>query len=167
MIRYLGIIFVISACTGIGINASNKLKSYRNSCCRLIEAVNSISMMIRYKQMTFYEIAGELKSQSELSQMKFIQGLPTVYSGKNTFSQEWGSSVRHDSEIGDEEKELLLCFASKLGTSDTSGQLSSLELLSEQLKRIETRRNDEYSRKGKLYRSVGLLAGIMIGIVVI
>lgn len=167
MVKYLGIILIIMSCTGIGLNASNKLKNYRNSCRRLIEIVNSIAVMIRYKQMTFYEIAGELKTQSDLSQMQFVRYLPTSYNGIKSFSEEWEYSARHDCEIGEEEKNLLCGLASKLGTTDTSGQLSSLELLNEQLKKIEIRRNDEYSRKGKLYRSIGLLAGIMIGIVVI
>ena len=167
MAKILGIIIVVLACSGIGINASNKLKTYRNNCRQLIELMNTICVMIRYRNMNFYEISRELKTQKGLGELEFVQHLPTEYNGITTFKQEWENSLLSDSGIGDDEKELLATLSSELGTSDAEGQISAFELTASQLKVIEKKRREDYARKGKLYRSIGVLAGIMVGIVAI
>lgn len=167
MAEYIGIIIVVLACSGIGLNASNKLKIYRNNCRQLIEMMNAICTMIRYRNMNFYEISKELKCQKGLRELEFVKRLPTEYNGITTFKQEWENSLSADSDIGEDEKELLCTLGSELGTSDAEGQISAFELTANQLKVIEKKRCEEYYKKGKLYRSIGVLAGIMVGIVAI
>ena len=64
---------------------------------------------------------------------------------------------------------LVLCtlasaFAANLGTSDMEGQLSEFEMLKARLDVIAAKHCETYDKKGKLYRSVGLLAGVMVAI---
>lgn len=164
MIKLVGIILIVFTGAGIGIFASEKLKQQLCSCKLLIEMFNSISVMIRYRAMDFYEVSKELKENISLSKLEFISQLPESYNGTNSFSDEWHKAVESDSQIGFEEKEILHSFASNIGTSDIEGQLSELELVSCRLKAVEEKRKEDYIRKGKLYRSVGVLAGIMAGI---
>lgn len=61
MIKLVGIILIVFTGAGIGIFASEKLKQQLCSCRLLIEMFNSISVMIRYRAIDFYEVSKELK----------------------------------------------------------------------------------------------------------
>lgn len=167
MIKFIGAIMIVFAGAICGAAASEKLRSRRTACNILIEAVNQISVMINYRGLTFYEIASELKSQPQLSGLGFINGLPEKYDGISGLSVKWNDALENDEIIGDEEKSYLRSFAASIGSSDKDGQLSGLELLRQQLESAEKKREEEYRRKGKLYRSIGVLAGVMAGIMLI
>ena len=62
---------------------------------------------------------------------------------------------------------MLISFGKTFGTSDTEGQLLSAEQASERIYDIEKQRSEEYLKKGKLFRSVGVLFGIMAGIMIV
>ena len=62
---------------------------------------------------------------------------------------------------------ILLDFGDLLGTSDIDGQLIGISAVKALMLERFQRRSEEYHSKAKLYRSVGVLAGVMVGIMVI
>lgn len=166
IIRLTGIIFILICGAMTGIKASDRLKNYYRNCTLLIEAVNRIGIMIRYRSLSVYEIARELKKSDTLSDIEFIRNLPEEFENES-FQSVWKSALKEDKSIGKEEKNLLNSFAESFGSSDTQGQLSAIALLSEGLKSTEQKRGREYEEKGRLYRSLGLIAGIMMGIMIV
>ena len=61
----------------------------------------------------------------------------------------------------------MIDFGNFFGTSDIEGQLTSIDSSLERLHEIQKVRCEDYKRKGKLYRSIGMLFGVMAGIIVI
>lgn len=166
IIKLTGVILILICGAMAGIRASDRLKGYYKTCILLTDAVNRIGIMIRYRSLNVYEIASELKKSDTLSGMEFIRRLPEKFS-EESFQSCWKTALAEDKTIGREEKNLLYSFAESFGTSDIEGQLSAVEVLSQELKAAGKRREREYEEKGRLYRSLGLIAGIMTGIMIV
>lgn len=160
------IIFVVIFGALIGIKASDNLKKRCEHCALIIEMINRIGILIKYRSLSVYEISSELKMSRTFEKLDFIKNLPEEFSGES-FSSLWIRAVEEDCSLGDEEKELLISFSEVFGVSDIEGQLSSVLMLKENLKSIQEKRCFEYEKKGKLYRSLGIIAGVMTGIIIL
>ncbi len=68
--------------------------------------------------------------------------------------QSKGKTSLNDSDISH-----LLSLASIIGSSDTDGQLSAISMVEELLKRQRAEAQEAKEKKGRLYRSLGALAG--------
>lgn len=168
ILRLAGIFLIVICCFTAGIKASDRLKKYCESCNLIEEILNRISIMIRYRSLNVYGIISELKKSESLSGMDFIKNLPDDFEkSSGTFSGLWNSAVNSDKNIGDEEKNFLISFGEKFGSADIYGELSEIEMLMENIRITGEKRRQEYEKKGRLYRSVGLLAGIMTGILIL
>lgn len=166
--RIGGISLIVICCFTAGIKASDRLKKYCESCNLIEEILNRISIMIKYGSVNIYGIISELKKSESLSGMDFIKNLPDDFENNSeSFSDVWNRAVNSDKSIGDEEKSFLISFGEKFGSADISGELSGIEMLSENIRITAEKRRQEYEKKGRLYRSVGLLAGIMTGILIL
>ena len=75
--------------------------------------------------------------------------------------------LRIVTRAGKREKKLLCELGRVLGTSDIDGQISALELISRSAEQLTEKYGEEYRKKGRLYRSIGVLAGVTAGIMVI
>lgn len=151
----------------IGVKLSDRLRAGRD-CCREIHAMlTQICVMIRYRSLDVYEIIRELHTSEVCGNLEFLRNLPDVYEPGTNFHDVWDKAVSEDDLLSGEERSILLSFGSTLGTSDADGQISSAESAIERIRELERIRSEEYSRKGKLYRSVGMLFGTMVGILII
>ena len=66
-----------------------------------------------------------------------------------------------------EEKNLLMRYCKELGTTDIDGQTAMLGSLAELADELRERRRADLTKYGRLYRSVGILFGLMAGIAII
>lgn len=166
ILKLSGSFLIIICCFAFGIKSSDRLKKYYESCKLIEEILNRISIMIRYRSMNIYGIISELKKSESFSEMEFIKNLSDDYCSER-FSDLWKKAVNSDMNIGNEEKNLLISFGEKFGSSDIQGEISEIEMLSENIIILKNKRFQEYEKKGRLFRSVGLLAGIMTGILIL
>ena len=68
--------------------------------------------------------------------------------------QSKGKNSLNDSDISH-----LLSLANIIGSSDSDGQLSAISMVEELLKRQRAEAQEAKEKKGRLYRSLGALAG--------
>lgn len=167
MFRVVGAICFILAGAVLGANESGKLKKKCVICGEIRELFTQLHIKIRYSAPDVYELIGELRGLALFSNLDFIGRLPSEFSPDINFHENWQKAVSSDASLGEDEKRLLISFGAVLGTSDIDGQLMAIEEAIETLSGIEDRRIEEYSRKGKLYRSLGMLSGVMVGILLI
>jgi len=66
-----------------------------------------------------------------------------------------------------EEREILMSIGSSLGNSDAAGQAAMLELNKELLSARLAEAADAAARKGAMYRSVGVLSGLGLAIIIV
>jgi len=167
MIKLLAFICFVMSGGIAGASISDKLRRRKEMCNDLQSILTQISVMIRYQALTVYEIANELHKNESFKNIKFLQELPAEYKPDVNFHEEWRKAVCNDSDMPEEEKNVMIDFGNFFGTSDIEGQLTSIDSSLERLHEIQKVRCEDYKRKGKLYRSIGMLFGVMAGIIVI
>ena len=165
-IRIIAAVMAVFCGAFYGMNRSEKLKKRVDICKEADKIFRLSETMIRSSGMDIYGIIASLKRE-RFAALGFIDRLPAEYSADEDFHSEWRRLLMNEPEIPQEEKGILLDFGELLGTSDIEGQLSGIAAQSSLMQLCLQCRSEEYCGKGKLYRSIGVLAGIMAGIMVI
>jgi stage III sporulation protein AB len=166
ILRIITVIFIVLCSAFIGIERSEELKKRISLCDETKKLFGICENMIRSSGADLYRLISRLK-QDEFRVLSFINDLPEAYSPDAELRDIWERAVEELKDIPQEEKSLLAEFGRYLGTTDITGQVSFLASQSELISLLRVQRAEEYRRKGRLYRSVGLMAGLMIGIIII
>ena len=149
-----------------GLNRSEKLKKHVLICSDADKVFRLTETMIRSSGTDIYSIFSVIKRE-KISGLSFINKLPDDYSADKDFHSLWRELLMNEPDIPQEEQGILLDFGDLLGTSDIDGQLNGIAAVRSLMQELYLRRSEEYHSKAKLYRSVGVLAGVMVGIMVI
>ena len=159
------ILFTVAGAVAGGIRAEN-LRHNADLCREILMLDEKISFCIRYKFSDVYEICRELKD-SDFKYLKFISNLPENYDYNENFHLSWEKAVYSQKNIPEKEKNILIIIGNTVGTSDAESQLNILNSLKAETELLKSQRDSEYEKKGRLFRSIGILAGITAGILVI
>lgn len=155
------IVFLI--CMAAGFLKSSHLKRRVQLLSELRQLTSEFSVSIGYIAPTLDELAdscsgifGQLLHQ----QRQHCLDIRTA----------WSNAVQQLSEYSFCEKyetELLRDLGKRLGTCDTNGQLSILKMYNEKFAVLCTQAEEIAATKGKLFRSIGTLAGAGAAILII
>lgn len=160
------VMFSVAGATA-GIFFSERLKSNLDFCRNIHETLLNTAFIIRCRADDVYSISAELKKNNQFRDFTFLKEIPEKYNPEENFREIWINAVKSQKNLPDDVKNLLCDFGTVLGQSDIEGQLVSIEALTENAVILEKKHSEIYAQKGKLYRSVGMLFGIMIGIIII
>ena len=165
MLKTAGIIVVIIVTTMTGSYFSNMLKVRVVNLKKINYMIDEIIIMLRFKASTVYEISEILKRSDRFSEFEFLNKIDKSVS----FQQSWYNSVLSYPPCGMKKSdvELLADIGKKLGTSDLEGQISTLSLQQAELLSSISSAEKDYFQKAKLYRSLGVLAGAFIAVMLI
>lgn len=165
IIKFFVCSLIIYICTYLGIY---KAKTYEIREKELNNIKNALSFF-RSKIEFTYEPIKEI----------FLQISKVIYENKDnvffkcvyyleeeSIENAWGKAVEFGAKtIAKEDREILKMFGKLLGKTDKNGQISEIELtqafLEKQIKKAELEKN----KNSKLYKSLGILLGV--GIVII
>lgn len=150
-----------------GISFSERLKLNLDFCRNIHEMLMNTAIIIRCRADDVYSISAELKQNNQFRRFTFLQAIPEKYNPEENFREIWINAVKSQKNLPDDARSLLCDFGTILGQSDIEGQLVSMEALTENAVILEKKHSEIYSQKGRLYRSVGILFGIMVGIIII
>lgn len=155
--------FCLLAGTLGGLYRSAELKRRERLLAELIRLLESMAVQIRYRALPLAELFAEL---SVTVDSEFLQ--LTIDNGKLTMNwrEAWNKTVSEFPELTGE-RDILVAVGNSLGNSDTAGQLAMLELNKELLTARLAEAADTASRKGTMYRSVGVLSGLGLAIIVV
>ncbi len=167
MIKFIGAAMMFFAASAFGIYLSDNIKRKVIRFETERKIIEEISVLIRWNSLTLNEIAEELSKNNTFSEFEFIKNLVKNCCSEYSFPKSWEKSVLNDKSFCAEEKKILLEVGAALGTTDKEGQLSTLELYSLRLEKLIEEEKEKYKVKGKMYRSLGVTTGAMIGIIII
>ena len=158
-------IFVSSSLIGVLIskkysNRVNELKEFKN-------ALNMFKTKIRYTYEPLPEIFKEI-SESIESNVATVFRQAVDKMNILTAGEAWNKALTIDTlNIDDEDKTVLKNLSKLLGKTDIEGQISQIEVtssfLDEQIKKAEIKRN----KNEKMYRTLGMIMGVAIVIILI
>ncbi len=166
MIRLLGVLLIFSACCSVGLNLSLTMKKKLERLNIFRRMADEISTLIRYRSLTVREIIELLKSNDAYGEITFLH-TGDFNDKSRPVGEIWVESVMSDFSLSSEEKKLISQLGTQLGTTDTQGQLSVIAVFNEGIGKMLEKQSEKYAVKGKLYRSMGILAGAMAGILII
>lgn len=160
------VMFSVAGATA-GIYFSERLKSNLDFCRNIHEMFMNTAVIIRCRADDVYSIGAELKKNNQFRRFTFLQAIPEKYNPEEDFREIWINAVKSQKNLPDDARGILCDFGKILGQSDIEGQLVSMEALTESAVILEKKHSEIYSQKGRLYRSIGMLFGVMVGIIII
>lgn len=167
MIRIVGILLIFLTSASVGMFLSNNIKNKRERLIKERKMLEEISIMIRFNSLTLKEIVSELEGTEVFDDFKFLKKLKIILIGVVSFPSAWEQSVKEDDILSESEKKLLIEIGYSLGTSDIDGQLSTLNIYKIRFDELIEEESEKYRVKGKMYRSLGVMFGAMIGILIV
>lgn len=158
-------IILLSSLGGMYFSAA--LKNRVITLKRINYMLEEIYIMLKYRSATVYEITDALSRDERFSDFDFLREI-SFLSGR-PFQQSWCESLENHIPFGmnKSDAELLMSIGKQLGTSDLEGQISTVRLRQAELGTVISAAEEEYSRKAKLYRSLGVLTGVFIAIMLV
>lgn len=166
MLRLFGVMLIFSSCCSVGIYLSAGMKKKLERLAVFRRMADEISTLIRYRGLTVREIISVLKGGGNYSEILFLQ-TGDFEDKSRSVGEIWAEAVGDDCTMSGEEKKLILRLGQQLGTTDTQGQLSVIAVFCEDLRVMTEKQSERYAVKGKLFRSMGIIAGAMAGILII
>lgn len=160
-----GVLFVLGGMF-CGFSFSDRLKRNVTFCLSAEKLLNVCEFSIRANNDDVYGIIRRIKAE-RLKGFELFGSFPECYSPDSDFHEQWREAVLAERNINKEERELMLYLGELLGSTDTEGQLRCINDIRSELHCVHEKRRAEYYQKGKLYRSIGLLMGVTIGIIII
>jgi stage III sporulation protein AB len=125
----------------------------------LTRALQEMSLLIRHRALPVRDLF------TELSRYEFFSKISEF--GDLDFREEWVEVTDTLTELTESERKIIKSIGLSLGTSDVEGQLSMLEVNAQLLTKHGDEAHEQYLKKGRLYRSIGVLAGLFVAILII
>ena len=121
-------------------------------------------ILMQYQMSTLGELLDTFSNRSVYQEFQFLSQTAAHMQQQTPFVQAWSEQVQAEKHLSPEVKEVLLELGEELGRTDLEGQLSALSQAHIQLQRFQDTYRVTYQKKGKLYRSLGLLAGLLLAV---
>lgn len=171
LVKLIGGILVIAACSLWGIAVSNKygrrpreLKNLRTSLQLLETEVIYGANPLPY---AFSSIANKL--EGILKQFYFTASQNLILRQYSSVRDAWSDAIEKvlaDTAFNKTDMELLRGFGNILGSSDREDQQKHFKLFYAQLKHHEDIAEEERRKNEKMYKSLGFLSGLVLFIII-
>ena len=168
--KITGSLIVILSCTFLGYILSTDCRK-RPQQLRELQSMlqmfeNQISYLSDVITEAFIRIGKVCRSETGIF---FTVTAEMLNESRNlTASQAWEYAVTQNikrTALNREDEEILITFGKMLGCTDIDGQLKNIRLALEQLKQQEAKAEASRNKNEKMYRSLGVLGGIAVVIV--
>ena len=149
----------------IGLTYSVALKRNQTQIDELIQLITWLKIDIRYNQSQLGDMVNRICSSSKFNNLNFLNNLKNNMMNM-PFPNAWEKSISDwNSSISQDDKDLLKSMSSILGASDANGQIMALEHVEHRFKISLQSAREVYNKKGKLFRSLGILIGLAVFVV--
>ena len=170
--KLLGIVLVISASSGIGFLYAGEIKKRKRELEELCNLLKLLLGDIRYMRATLPESVNKAMNRHKGCFSEFLNKLAKCLSESPgvALSDIWKCAVIEGlrfSSLNLEDKQMLIRFGEMIVSSERDTVISLLEQYIEELKNHIQLIHNTASVKVKLYRSLGILAGVFIVILLI
>ena len=167
MFKFIGLAVIIAVTSFLGNYFSSALKTRLVNLKKINYLIDEIIILLRFKASTVYEITEHLAKNERFSDFVFLGSITA--DSDISFQQNWCSALKSNPPLSlkTNDLEILADIGRNLGTSDMEGQISMLSLQRTELEMLISSAEADCERKSKLYRSLGVLAGAFISVMLI
>ena len=159
--KWVGILLLLGASILTGFQLASRL----HDRVRLLRAIRGLigrfSGELAYRRISTGQMLREAAADPEFIPLPCLKPAAESFDGKTAFSAVWENAViRCRPPVAPEEREILLEIGRILGSSDRDSQQASLSLLAQRTDTLLAEGVEKAAAEGKLYRSLGVLAGL-------
>ena len=164
VVKVVACILIVLICTCLGFEKSN---NYGKRVLELQKIKNSLNYFKSKIEFTYEPIKEILEgiSKSIYQAEENIFYKTNKYMENSNVNLAWNKAVDEETKISKEDKDILKMFGKLLGKTDKKGQISEIDLslnfIEKQIQKAEVEKN----KNAKLYKSLGVLIGCGITII--
>lgn len=167
ILKCFNLILIILVSTYIGIFKSKQFSGRVVELKKMKSALNVFKSKIEFTYEPIKEIFEEISKivyqDKENIFKNFCENL-----GSNDVSKVWNESVEDfESNLTKDDKEIILMLGKLLGKTDKNGQISEIELVSKFLDKQIVDSEEMKSKNEKLYKTLGVVCGLTIAIILV
>ena len=171
MAKGLGYCLIVLSCWALGEQAAGRLKSHRRGLKQLQRWLSFFRGKLLYEGATVEEALRESAKMAGAPFSIFFEQAADCLGLRDgrSFAQIWedeGAKCRKHFQFTEEEFGDLLRFGSQLGQMDREVQLRAVTVYDERLGSAIKTAEEEIAAKEKLYRSLGIMAGCFMIILI-
>lgn len=172
LLKLTGCMLLIAGSTGYGFSLAHRYQGRIRLLVRLRQMTYLLKSQIRYTNATLDEAlraVGE-RSGGPLGELFQKAAGQIMQEEASSFYEAWKTSVdKLDPELplSDADRKSLAAMAEHLGYLDLDAQERSLLLYLEELDGLIRTLQDQQREKCRLYRSLGVMAGIFLAVVIL
>ncbi len=164
-VKYILLIGIFGLSTAIGFLIS---KSYQNRVIELKEFKNILNIMKTKIKFT-YEPLAEIFKQIAKENQTSIEKIFGQMANQLTYNQAkdvWEDCIQNaDISIKQEDKDILKKLGRLLGQTDVDGQISEIEVTESFLDMQIEKAEEEKKKNQKIYKTLGVVAGLVFVII--
>ena len=167
VIKVILFFLIFIACTYVGLIISNKYKNRVRDLKEFKSVLNIISTKIRYTYEPIKEIAKDISNMNKTNIGKIFEEFYTQLNEK-TITDAWNDSIeKTGNNFSKEDKSIIKYLGKMLGKTDIEGQVSQIIQTNEFINIQIDKAEKERQKNEKLYRSLGIIIGFVIIIILI
>lgn len=163
MLRIIGAIMIIVSGSVIGFLKSEALRKRSESIERIISGLNLLETDISYKKADLKDALLSIGENHKISMFKAIAENLL----KEGIKRAIDTALKEEEFLLERDKEPVRALGDNLGMTDSKTQTQAIKravfVLTEERKNAQ----EEYARLGRLYKSCGVLGGILGAIILI
>ena len=166
MMKLFAMLLAFGLCSFIGVRSSMRLKQRAKLLALLQSTVKRMIIRMEYERKPLAHIViecahGELKPFWQTFGKALSRGADTKAAFADALRAADAEIIGFNA-IGDQERELLRAFAAALGSTDLDGQRQNAAILLAGLEPLKEAAASEYRTKSRVYRTMGMLCGAAV-----
>lgn len=169
--KWFGAMLIVMATTWAGFSFSKRFRERTNQVRQLKVALQTLEAEIVYGLTPLSEACRKISEMISYPLSEFFARFSEkLLNGNLSVSQAWNASLNETSSIMSLEKnelEILSQFGATLGQHDREHQQKQIRLAILHLEREEQEAKEEQVRYEKMIKSLGILGGLLIVIILI
>jgi len=172
LFKLAGSVIVILSCTFLGFVLSNDCKRRPQQLRELQSLLQMFENQITYLSDVISEAFERISRVGCSETCIFFSKTVEILKKERAISasEAWELAVRQNikkTSLNMEDEEIIAAFGKMLGSSDLEGQVKNIRLTLEHLKLQEEKAEESRRSNEKMYRSLGILGGIAVVIVLL
>lgn len=167
ILKFLDIILIISICSYIGFYKSKRFGKRVKNLKDFKNALNIFKSKIEFTYEPICEVFEEISKTVYQNNNNIFKDF-CVNILKEGVQDSWSDAVFESKlEFKNDDKEILNMLGKMLGKTDKDGQISEIELVSKFLDKQILEAEEQKSKNEKMYKSLGVICGLALAIILI
>lgn len=162
--KLTGAMLLLGACILCGCRAASRLDRQVRCLRTLMQLIDTMMTELQSRLPFLSELLPLLADKPAFAGLPFLQ---EAARNTDTFPESWNAAVETDSTLTDEARSVLITVGQTLGSTTLEGQISALRLCEKQLLELYGQAAERARQKGTLCRSMGLLSGMFLVILLL